>query len=62
MEPKKYKRRFGDRPDGRKIRSLDPLNMVGPYIMKKRNDANNMVSVSIDIENIEKYNKNQKEN
>lgn len=55
MEPKKYKRRFGDRPDGRKIRSLDPLNMVGPYIMKKRNDANNMVSVSIDIENIEKY-------
>lgn len=55
MEHKKYKRRFGDRPDGRKIRSLDPLNMVGPYIMKKRNDANNMVSVSIDIENIEKY-------
>lgn len=55
MEPKKYKRRFGDRPDGRKIRSLDPLNMVGPYIMKKRNDANNMLSVSIDIENIEKY-------
>ena len=55
MEKKKYKRKFGDRPDGRKIRSLDPLNMVSPYIMKKRNDANNMVTVSIDIENIEKY-------
>ena len=54
MEKKKYKRKFGDRADGRKIRSLDPLNMVSPYIMKKRNDANNMVSVSIDIENIEK--------
>jgi len=55
MEKKKYKRKFGDRADGRKIRSLDPLNMVSPYIMKKRNDASNMVSVSIDIENIEKY-------
>ena len=55
MESKKYKRKFGDRSDGRKIRSLDPLNMVSPYIMKKRNDANNMVTVSIDIENIEKY-------
>ncbi len=55
MEKKKYKRKLGDRPDGRKIRSLDPLNMVSPYIMKKRNDASNMVSISVDIENIEKY-------
>lgn len=55
MEPKKYKRKFGDRPDGRKIRSMDPINTLVPYIMKKRNGANNMAEVSIDIENIEKY-------
>ena len=56
MEPqKKYKRKFGDRPDGRKIRSLDPMNTVSPYIMGKRNDANNLCEVSVDIENIEKY-------
>lgn len=55
MEPKKYKRKFGDRPDGRKIRSLDPLNTVSSYIMAKRNDACNLFEVSIDIENVEKY-------
>lgn len=55
MEPKKYKRKFGDRPDGRKLRSLEPLNSVSPYIMKKRNDASNFVTVSIDIEEVEKY-------
>ncbi len=55
MEPKKYKRKFGDRPDGRKIRSLDPLNAIVPYIMKTRNDASNCVTVTVDIENIEKY-------
>lgn len=55
MEPKKYKRKFGDRSDGRKIRSLDPLNTVSSYIMAKRNDASNLFEISIDIENIEKY-------
>ena len=55
MEPKKYKRKFGDRPDGRKIRSLDPLNTVSSYIMAKRNDACNLFEISIDIENVEKY-------
>ena len=55
MENKKCKRRFGDRPDGRKIRSLDPLNMVSPYIMCKRNDASTLITVTVDVENIEKY-------
>lgn len=55
METKTYKRKFGDRPDGRKIRSLSPLNTVAPYIMAKRNDASNFITVTVDIENIEKY-------
>lgn len=55
MSNRKYKRRWGDRPDGRKIRSLDPLNRVSPYIMSKRNDASNLISVTVDVENIEKY-------
>lgn len=55
MEAKTYKRKFGDRPDGRKIRSLSPLNTVSPYIMTKRNDASNFITVTVDIENIEKY-------
>ena len=61
MEPKQYKRKFGDRPDGRKIRSLDPLNTVSPYIMSKRNDASNLINVTVDVENIEKYIKKKRE-
>lgn len=62
MEQKKYKRKFGDRSDGRKIRSLDPLNTVSSYIMAKRNDASNLFEISIDIENIEKYIKQKRAN
>ncbi len=61
MEPKKYRRRFGDRPDGRKIRSLDPLNAITPYIMCKRNDASNLITVTVDVENIEKYVRKKRE-
>lgn len=55
MSQQKRKRRFGDRSDGRKIRTLDPLNTVACYIMGKRNDANNLFTISLDIENVEKY-------
>ena len=36
-----YKRRFGDRKDGRLLRSLSPFYKIIPFIMKKRNDASN---------------------
>lgn len=50
-----YRRRFGDRPDGRKIRSLKPLNYMIPYIMKTRNTSSNAIKITVDIENMEKY-------
>lgn len=43
-----YKRRFGDRSDGRKLRTLQPMSMVSPYIMKTRNDACNQIALSLD--------------
>ncbi len=52
---KKYPRRFGDRPDGRKLRSLDPLYCVSPYIMKKRSSSSNLFSGTLDITEVEKY-------
>ena len=55
MEPKRYKRRFGDRSDGRRIRSLNPMNFVSSFIMVTRNDSSNLITVSVDIEEIEKY-------
>ena len=36
-----YRRRFGDRSEGRLIRSLPAFNKFMPYIMPTRNDASN---------------------
>ena len=30
---------FGKRPDGTKIKKLDAINKIIPYIMKTRNDS-----------------------
>jgi len=50
-----YKRKFGDRSDGRRLRTLDPYNAMTPFIMKKRNDANNLFSSAVDITEAEKF-------
>ena len=55
LEKKKRRRRLGDRSDGRLLRTLDPISKLMPYVMRHRNDALNMFSYSIDLENIEKY-------
>ena len=38
------KRRWGDRKDGRKRRTLSPYDTVSPYIMITRSDAQNYLS------------------
>lgn len=38
------KRRWGDRKDGRKLRTLSPYDTVSPYIMVTRSDAQNYLS------------------
>lgn len=50
-----YKRRFGDRKDGRRLRSLDPMTRVANYIMVNRSGATNNFMDSIDIDEIERY-------
>ncbi len=49
------KRRFGDRKEGRRVRTLPAMNYVVPYIMRTRNDTQNFFEDVIDITNIEKY-------
>lgn len=56
------KRRFGDRYDGRRIRTLDPFYKIIPYIMKNRSDAQNFYEDSIEIGNIEEYLKAKRSN
>lgn len=44
-----YKRRFGDRKDGRLLRSLSPFYKIIPFIMKKRNDASNYFDDAVEV-------------
>ncbi|MBE6583818.1 MAG: 2-oxo acid dehydrogenase subunit E2 [Ruminococcaceae bacterium] len=45
----KRKRRFGDRKEGRRLRSLDGLHVAMPFIMKDRSDACNTFADEIEI-------------
>ena len=50
-----YKRRFGDRKDGRLLRSLEPFYKFTPYIMTKKNDAVNFFADSIEVTELERW-------
>lgn len=51
----KRKKRFGDRSDGRRLRTLSPFSMVSPYIMKNRAGAQNKMHYTLDIARVEEY-------
>ena len=43
------KRKFGDRKEGRFLRTLDPYYTITPFIMRSRNDASNYFRDNIEI-------------
>ncbi len=43
------------RADGKRVRNGDPMYTVVPYIMDKRNDAMNMITVDVPVEPIQSY-------
>ncbi len=51
----KRKKRFGDRYDGYRVRSLSPMSYVSPFIMKTRNDSSNLFNSSVELGRIENY-------
>lgn len=51
----RYYPTWGDRPDGRKLRSLDPVQVVGNYIMPNRVPASNFVRDTVEITAMERY-------
>lgn len=51
----KYHPTWGDRVDGRRIRSIPAMDQLSPYIMVNRNGANNLFSESVEITNLERY-------
>lgn len=52
---KKRRRRWGDRADGRKLRTIIPLHRIMPYIMPKRSDAQNYFSESFDLSKVDEF-------
>lgn len=55
MADRYEKRRFGDRRDGRLLRSLSPFQRFTPYIMKSRNDATNYYSDALELTEVETW-------
>ena len=55
MPRERYRRRFGDRREGRLLRSLAPLYKMMPFIMKDRSDASNYYSDSFEITDAERF-------
>ena len=52
---KARRRRFGDRRDGRRVRSLPPMQYITPFIMKERSDATNYFRATIKLDAVAAY-------
>ena len=50
-----YHPTWGDRVDGRRIRTLPPVNQISPYIMVERNTASNLFEQAFEITNVDRY-------
>ena len=50
----RYRRQFGDRKEGRLLRSLPAFNRFMPYIMPVRNDACNQYEESFEVTNVDR--------
>ena len=51
----KYHRCWGDRSDGRRVRSVEGMALLAGYFMPDRNDASNSIRDTIEISAIERY-------
>lgn len=50
-----YHPTWGDRPDGRKIRTLEPMAIVANYIMPTRVGSSNFIHETVDIAAMERF-------
>lgn len=55
MSKTKRKWRLGDRKEGRKLRSIDPIIRIMPYIMPRRSDSQNFFTEKLEIAEAEKF-------
>ena len=50
-----YHPTWGDRIDGRRVRTLPAMSQVSPYIMVNRNESSNLFAESFEITHIDRY-------
>lgn len=50
-----YHPTWGDRTDGRRLRSQPPMDQMSPYIMVNRNESSNLFEESLEITQVDKY-------
>lgn len=50
-----YHPTWGDRTDGRRVRTLPPMSQVSPYLMVNRNGSTNYFEDSLEISHIDRY-------
>jgi hypothetical protein len=43
------------RADGKRVKGMDPMNLIEPYVMNKRYDAMNMITLDIPVEPMHTY-------
>ena len=55
VEEGAYVRRFGDRNDGRRLRTLSPIFAVSPYIMKTPNTSQNFIADQFEVTAVDRY-------
>ena len=61
LDDGKYHPWWGDRPDGRRVRSLNPITVVGSYMMPERNEANVLFRDKLEITALERYIREKRE-
>jgi len=54
-EKKKRRRRWGDRSDGYKVRTINPMNKFMPYVMPQRCDACNTYADMFDVSKTDRF-------
>ena len=52
---KYYKKGWGDRSDGWKLRAIDPISLLAPYVMRTRLDSQVMYEVELPIDEIDAF-------
>ena len=51
----KYHPTWGDRTDGRRLRTLDPMSQISAYVMVHRNESSNLATESVEISAVDRY-------